>query len=81
LGFYMRRSFESSIESYKKAVAIEPGWAAAWHWLGAVLDEIGRTEEAIGCFDRMLALNPDDEGAKWLKTDCQAKLGSSPSRV
>jgi protein O-GlcNAc transferase len=44
---------------YRKALELQPDFAAAWCNLGHVQAELGAREEAQRCFDRALVLKPD----------------------
>ncbi|MEZ0472332.1 tetratricopeptide repeat protein [Luteimonas salinilitoris] len=44
--------FEAAEEAFRKALALVPGYGSAWVNLGAVLRLLGRSGEAIACFDR-----------------------------
>jgi tetratricopeptide (TPR) repeat protein len=43
---------------HERAVELEPGADDAWGNLGIAKQELGRREEAIRCFERVLALHP-----------------------
>jgi predicted O-linked N-acetylglucosamine transferase (SPINDLY family) len=49
-----------AIASLRAAVNLEPQFAPAWSALAGVLCEAQRLAEGIECFERALALNPDD---------------------
>jgi len=50
---------DSSIEAYKKAIAIDPAYAAPYSNMGNVLREQNKLEEAIAAYKKALALNPN----------------------
>ena len=50
---------EEAIESYKKAISIEPDCAKAYYKMGIALQEQGKLEESVTAFDK--ALTTSDE--------------------
>lgn len=51
------RSEEAEMR-YRRCLAIQPDYSRAWKNLGSLILPAGRTDEAIGCFDKALSLNP-----------------------
>ena len=51
---------EEAIAVYREALAVDPGFADAWHGLGMALSELGRHDEAIEAGKRLCELSPDD---------------------
>ncbi len=47
-------------ESYWQCVELDAGSADGWRLLGAVRQSLGRPSDALECFQRAMALNPDD---------------------
>lgn len=56
---------EEAAESYRTALALKPDMAAAENNLGNCLREMGDTELATMCFDRLLSRNPTDPDARY----------------
>jgi tetratricopeptide (TPR) repeat protein len=54
---------DTSIEAYKKALALKPDSAVAFYNMGNVLKERGKLEEAIEAYNKALVLNPDNADA------------------
>jgi Flp pilus assembly protein TadD len=52
--------FAAAIDSFTRAVALNPAAAASWSNLGMVLKIEGRFDEAIAAHDRAVASSPDD---------------------
>ena len=50
---------DTSIESYKKALALKPDHANAYYNMGNALKERGKLEEAIEAYNKALVFNPD----------------------
>ncbi len=51
---------EEAVDSYREAIAAQPGEAKFHHALGAALKRSGRNEEAAAAYRAGLALTPDD---------------------
>ena len=51
-----------------KALEINPRYAEAWNNKGLTLDELGKHQEAMKCYNKALEINPRDEMA-WLNMD------------
>ncbi|TXT21685.1 MAG: TPR repeat-containing protein, partial [Gallionellaceae bacterium] len=56
---------DEAAESYRKALALDPGFADGYVNLGNVLYEQGRLDEAIENYRKALALNPDSAQAHY----------------
>ncbi len=54
-------------ENYEKAVAVEPGNSELHHNLGESHQRAGRADRALSCFDRAIALDPDNAKARWMR--------------
>ncbi|HEX5179970.1 MAG TPA: tetratricopeptide repeat protein [Gemmatimonadaceae bacterium] len=52
-----RGEYATAAASFERALAIAPDWCEAQHNLGRALFEIGRVDDAVGCFERA-ALGP-----------------------
>ncbi len=61
---YQRREFPQSIDSARKALAIEPKSAEAYNNIGAALAEMGGWKEAIANERKALEINPSLQIAK-----------------
>ena len=55
---YMTGDFEATIEHAQKALAINPNYVDAMHWLRAALADLNRNEEAQGLLEKMLEVDP-----------------------
>jgi len=49
---------KKQIEYYSKC--LDPKDAVAWHNKGLALYDLGRYEEAIRCYDKVLEIDPED---------------------
>lgn len=61
-------------ESFKRAISISPGYAAAHDGLGGVYLNTGRQEEAVESFERAVELKPGNVG--YLKNLAEAYAGA-----
>ena len=66
---------EEAIESYDKAIAINPDYHQAWSNRGLSLLYVKRFEEAIESFDKALEINPDDASTIYNKACCLSLMG------
>lgn len=79
-GFFRKKEYERAVESYRKAIAVEPA-AAAYSRLGYCLKRMGRRDEAVKAFAAALEREPCDPfanlhlGLIFLKTDKKRALG------
>jgi tetratricopeptide (TPR) repeat protein len=63
------------VELHRRALVLDPEDALAWGNLGTALQaQSGGREEAIECFRRALALNPDFEQARAALETCEEEL-------
>ena len=47
-----------ALDSYERALAMEPGFAEAWGNRGLALRDLARHQEALASFDKVLQLEP-----------------------
>jgi predicted O-linked N-acetylglucosamine transferase (SPINDLY family) len=57
------KRYTEAIIALRRAVELEPNYFDAWTFLGEALVEQGRTEEAMECFERSLAIKPFNANA------------------
>jgi len=62
--YLSKQDYEKSVESYTKALAINPLYASAWFSLGAAAMRLSKWEEALNAFSRVVGLEPE-EGEAW----------------
>ena len=65
------RRYDDAIRAGGSAIANNPNDAEACNGLGVVLHDVGRSEEALPCFERAMALDPLCPGM-WLHFQGQA---------
>lgn len=56
--FLERQFYEEAIDSFSKALEIDPSFFLAWCMKGVALNGIEKYEEAVSCFDQAIDLNP-----------------------
>lgn len=68
LGFALcdRGRWLEAAEAAKQAVRLDGGLADPWHLLGMIFQRSGDAEQAVTCFRRSLALDPDDSNGAGL---------------
>lgn len=57
------QNFQAAVESYKRAIELEPKNKAAYRGLGAAYLNLQKKEDAIATFKKLLEINPYDEYA------------------
>lgn len=55
------RTLEDELREYERMLELDPGLERTWVRRGRTLIELGRTTEAVECFDRAARLNPAKE--------------------
>ena len=73
LGF-KEKDPEKKIEYYSKCLELNSKNAIAWYNKGRILEGLGRYEEAIRCFDKVLEIDPNYEKAKIYKKLAKEKV-------
>jgi serine/threonine protein kinase/tetratricopeptide (TPR) repeat protein len=64
--WHPRNGWDSAgaMREFAAATAGRPGLNEAHHFLGQLLNHVGLLDEALECFDRALAIEPDDQYAR-----------------
>ncbi len=52
LFYHARKDFPKSADTFRRAIAIDPGNGYVWHHLGFIFLEIGKNPEAVYCFEK-----------------------------
>ena len=60
---YYQKKWQDAIDSYKKALALEPNWAEAYAGMGEALYSLNRPQESQAALEKALTLDPQDETA------------------
>jgi adenylate cyclase len=70
VNLWMRR-YDDAVRAAERSISLNPNFAEGHNALGVILHYVGRSEEAFGCFDRAMALDPLCPGM-WLHFQAQA---------
>lgn len=62
---YNNHELTASEHHYRTALARDQRDAQTWDNLGATLQDLGRLDEAITCYERSMALNPSNPVPRW----------------
>jgi protein O-GlcNAc transferase len=73
--YYEKKSYDSAIAAFNKALAVDPTFADAELGLGGALDQAGKTAEAAQHFQRYLELRPASPEAKRVSERLRAIRG------
>lgn len=72
--YYARKQFDAAVEDFKQAIALDDNMVDAHYSLGMVLKAIGRKEEAVAAFQKVVALVTPDVGSGKVSADMLRKL-------
>ena len=72
---YQSGNFEAAIHLLRQGLRIDPQSAMARYALGITLSALQRTDEALACYDDLIALKPDHVDAHVKRGLLQSKLG------
>ena len=61
---YSSKDYLGAVEAFNSALLSTPDYANAKYYLGIVLAQLGRLDEARGQFEELLITNPDSEEVK-----------------
>ncbi len=70
-----RFDHEEAIKAYARAIKLDSSFDEAHHWLGLVYSHLGLTEEARREYDAALAINPNNDGARFRRFGTLAYSG------
>ena len=65
--YFLSGNYELAASTYDRAIQLEPNSTALWNNKGRALAMLQRIDQAIYCFDRSIAINPDDPESLNLK--------------
>lgn len=69
------RDFQSAIEQYSEAIALNPGHVRAYTNRGVAKDALERFEDAIADFDEAIRIDPQNDKAYFGRGSAKAELG------
>ncbi len=73
---------EEALELYDKATGADPNFLDAWYSKGTLLYIMDRYEEASGCFEKALKIDPDHKWSKKRKAEIETLLrGRTPKKT
>jgi len=61
--YSVNASYNDAIRICKRIIFIDPDNKQAWTSLGYAYMDLSHTDKAIGAFEKVLSINPDDKGA------------------
>ena len=69
--------YEEAVESFDKAISLDPDNSFAWEFKAIALRSLGRYEEAIACYDKSMELDPLDYAAIYNRAVLLERLGKN----
>lgn len=72
---------QGAMQSYRRAVELDPDYFAAWYNLGADHLETGNLHEAIECFDKAIMAKPDFAIAHFMKGAAYDRLDNHEAAI
>jgi tetratricopeptide (TPR) repeat protein len=62
---YEGDDLEEAVTAFERSVAANDGFTEAWVWLARVRGELGRFDDAVVAWERVVELDPDDARARY----------------
>jgi predicted Zn-dependent protease len=59
---------EAAEQRVRKAIALDGDYQEAWYYLGLIESEKGKTDDALGAWERAAKIDPESETGKWAAT-------------
>lgn len=75
LDYYRMGQYTEAIDSFKKAISIDPNYIDAYYNLGVILQHSNRNSEALGIFKQIMVRKPNDYEAVYNAAVLSEKLG------
>lgn len=76
LDFYQNGEYSKALESFKSAVAKEPGFVDAYYNMGAIYEYLKSYQSAIACFSKINQLEPKDTETILKLSELYSKVGN-----
>lgn len=77
---YQQGRLAEAVQQFHWAIQAQPGFWQAYQYLGAAYQAQGMVNEAMGAYERMAELNPDESLRAWVES-WKAQLGPSAQRM
>ncbi|MGQ9873251.1 TPR end-of-group domain-containing protein [Leptodesmis sp.] len=68
--FAAEKDYRNALTTWEKALRVKPDYAAAWNNRGLALDDLGRKEEALMSYDKVLQIQSGFAGTYYNKACC-----------
>ena len=75
LAAYQRGEREAAVAAFEAAVAANDAFLEAWVWLARVRQEIGRYDDSVEAWERVLELDPGDGRARYFLNIARQQRG------
>ena len=75
--YFEHEHFEEALPFVERLLTFEPYNADAWQRKGMILNNLFRYEDALGCYDHALSLNPTDPEILWTVAPPSRRLSST----
>jgi tetratricopeptide (TPR) repeat protein len=77
-GYYSLKHWdeEGALYYFKKALEEDPEFSSALKWLGILYYKMGKAQEALDLFEKVLGRNEDDHTARYYRALSKIRLGS-----
>ncbi len=76
LDYYQNGEYSRALESFKSAVAKEPGFVDAYYNMGAIYEYLKSYQSAIACFSKINQLEPNDAETILKLSELYNKVGN-----
>ena len=78
LAAYEQSALEDALDAFEAAVAANEAFTQAWVWVARTRQETGLYEAAVRAWERVLALDPDDDRARYFAALARQQQGVRP---
>ncbi len=77
IDFYKIGQYDKSMESFRKAISLDPEYIDAYYNLGSILEYLGQDEAALTVFKQIIVRKPTDYDAVFKAAKLSNKLGET----
>lgn len=78
LAAYERGALDEALDAFEAAVAANDAFTQAWVWVARTRQETGRFEAAVRGWERVIALDPGDDRARYFAALARQQQGVRP---